>query len=389
MPFKYQKRILSIFSSALKQAIVPALGLLFSLLITKKFSASLWGGITQITVWVSILLHIASWGNTNYLMKLFSTEPGKLKTAWQKCFVDRLPLLILLCGFVAIYLHNTLAELIIAWCLVNYVYQSYEPLINFHKRFLITVWAEVAGTLILFVLIYTNRTNLALPVLVGLCILSDLTKVCIVTILFFKDFFPLKIGMPNFNYYKSAFSFFLLGFIGLLHSRADLIYVTNYLSKQEIAFYQIITTFFSFITSGANMLILPFVPILYRLNKKTIYKMSALFTTIGIPATIIALTVVYFFVTSLYGFPVSLPFMCWGFLSIISAFYMYSIAIYLFKMHKQTKVVLYSAVGVIVNLVLCALLVPVYGTLGAIIAASVAQVSMVPLYLYEIGKITA
>jgi O-antigen/teichoic acid export membrane protein len=388
MPHKYQKRILSIFGSALKQAIIPALGLLFSLLITKKFSVALWGGLTQISIWVSILIHIASWGNTNYLMKLFSTEPGKLRTAWQKCFVDRLPLFILLCGFVAIYLHNTLAELIIAWCVVDYVYQSYEPLINFHKRFLVTVWAEIIGTLVLFLLIYLYRDNLTLPLLVSFCIVSDFVKMCMVTIVFLKDSFPLKIVFPHFTYYKSAFSFFLLGFVGLLHSRADLIYVMSYLNKQEIAFYQIITTFFSFITSGANMLILPFVPLLYRLNKTTIYKLSLRFTGIGIPVTATALTAVYFFVTRVYGFLVSFPFMCWGFLSIISVFYIYSIAIYLFKMHKQNKVVLYSVIGIVTNVILCAVLVPAQGALGAIMSASIAQIMVVPLYLYEMGRIT-
>lgn len=387
MPYKYRKRILSIFGSSLKQAVVPALGLLFSLLITKRFSTELWGGLTQITVWVSILIHIASWGNTNYLMKLFSTEPRNVKAIWQKCFADRLPLLILLCAFVAVYLHNTLAELIIAWCVVDYVYQSYEPLINFHKRFLVTVWAEVAGTLVLFILIYLYKDNLTLPLLVGFCILSDFVKMCVVILVFSKDVFPFHIAIPHVAYYKSAFSFFLLGFVGLLHSRADLIYVMSYLNKQEIAFYQIITTFFSVITSGAGMLILPFVPVIYRLNKKTVYKLSLRFTGIGIPVTMVALAAVYFFVTKVYGFRLSLAFICWGFLSIISAFYMFSIVIYLFKMHKQTKVVLYSAVGVIINLVLCALLVPVYGALGAIIAASVAQVLMLPLYLYEMEKI--
>jgi len=381
-----QKRILSIFWSALKQAIVPALGLCFSWLITKHFSKELWGGLTQVTIWLSIITHIASWGNTDYLLRQFSTQPASLKQSWQKNFTDRLPILLIACLVPVIWLRNTLGLLIAAWCIIEYTYQSFQPLINFQKKFKVTVFAEAASFLVLFLLIYWFRQELNLTLLVILCMVSDAVKTAIAKIYFIRTVYPFKFQLPDFTYYTATFWFFLLGFMGLLSSRADLIYVTTFLHKTEIAFYQIITTFFSYICSAADMLILPFVPALYRLRKSIVYKLSLQFTLLGIVLSAMALTVVYFIVTKVYMFQPSILFMFWGFIYVMADFFSYSIVIYLFRLNKQHKVALFGLIAVALNFSLCYLLVPRYGSIGAIAAASIAHWAIVPLYLYQVSK---
>lgn len=344
----------------------------------------MWGGVTQITIWVSIITHIASWGNTDYLLKQFSAQPAQLKLNWQKNIADRLPVLLIACVVAVVYLRNSLGLLIALWCIFEYAYQSYEPLINFRKKFKVTVVAEISGTVVLFSLIYLFRDNLDLTSLITLCIVSDMVKTGVVVLYFIKTLFPLQITSPDFKYYQASLWFFLLGFVGLLSSRTDLIYVTSFLSKPEIAFYQVATAFFTNISSIAHMLILPFVPALYRLNKSTTYKLSFQFTGVGIVLSLAALVVVYFIITMAYQFQMSLLFMAWGFAYVLPAFFSYSLVIHLFKTHKQHKVVLLGIFIVAVNFTLCTLLVPHYGTLGAIASAAIAQWALVPLLLYQV-----
>ncbi len=384
---KYRRRILSIFWNMLKQTAVPLIGLLFSWLITKKFSMGLWGEITQITLWVGIITHLTSWGNTEYLLKEFSAKTSKVKLLWQDSFINRLPLLLITSIEVLFYFKNGIGLISMVWCLVEYIYQSYEPIISFYKKFMISVIAEVAGALILFTLIFVFRLHIDLFHIISFLMLGDLVKTIAVVVYFKKDLLPFNLQRPSLYYYKAALSFFLLGFIGLLYSKADLIFVTSYMGHNDIAFYQISTNFFSFAKSGASMLILPFVPLLYRVRKSLVDKLSFRFTVIGVGLSFISFVIIYFILTRIYRFDVGFPFMMAGFLSILPAFYSYAIVIFLFRHHKQNKVVWYSIIGIIITLIGNAMLVPHFGTLGAISATAIAQWAVIPLYLYEVSII--
>ncbi|HTB30470.1 MAG TPA: polysaccharide biosynthesis C-terminal domain-containing protein [Bacteroidia bacterium] len=385
----YRQRILAVLWNMLKQTVVPVLGLLLSWVITKKFSIELWGAVTQITLWVSIIIHLSSWGNTEYLLKEFSAQPGKLKLRWQSCFIDRLPVLLITCCGILVYYRDTLGIIMVFWCLIEFIYQSYEPVINFYKRFMISVIAEVAGAIVLFILLFAFRVHIDLFLIIALLTIADLCKTIVVIVYFSKDLLPFKTYRPDAKYYTNALSFFLLGFVGLLYSKADLIYVTAYMNHHDIAFYQIATNFFSFAKSGASMLILPFVPVLYRLKKNLVDTLSIRFTTMGIGLSIFSFIVIYFILTIGYKFEVGFPFILAGFLSIIPAFYSYSIVIFLFKHNKQNKVVSYGVVGILLTLLFNALLVPHFGITGAIIASTLAQWAVIPLYLYEMNTIKA
>jgi O-antigen/teichoic acid export membrane protein len=361
------------------------LGLLFSWVITKKFSVELWGEITQITIWVSIATHLCGWGNTEYLLKEFSAKPSDLKILWQKCLRDRLPILLITCCVIAVYFRNTLGLIIAGWCIIEYIYQSYDPVISFYKKFMISVWAEIAGAIVLFLSLFIFRSEINVTLVITFLMLADLVKTIVVIVYFSGNLLPGKILKPNFRFYAKALSFFLLGFIGLIEARADLIYVTTYLGHKEIAFYQIASTFFLFTKGGAAMLILPFVPAIYRLKKNRIYGLSLKFTAIGILLSLCSFVAIYFILTIGYKFQVELPFMLCGLLSIIPAFYTYTFITVLFREHKQNKVVMYGIIGIVVNIAFSAILIPRYGTLGAIAAAAIAQWVLVPLYLYEVS----
>jgi len=371
----------------LRQTVVPIIGLLLSWVITKKFSLGLWGEAIQITLWVSIITHLSSWGNAEYLLKKISIEPGKLKSFWQSCFIDRLPILFLTSFGILLYFRNITGVIITLWCVIEYIYESYEPIINFQKKFRITLIAEIIGAILLFPLLFLFRIHIDIFSMITILMLADLCKTILVTLYFKKELLPIKIQTPDLGYYTKALSFFVLGFVGLLYARADLIYVTTYMNHSDIAFYQITTTFFSFAKSASSMLILPFVPVIYRLNKKMVHKLSFQFTAMGILLSIFLFIVIYFILTIGYKFEIALQFMLAGFFSILPAFYSYAIVIFLFKHHKQNKVVIYGVVGILLTLLFNALLVPSFGTLGTIIASALAQWAIVPLYLYELSKI--
>ncbi|HXB13912.1 MAG TPA: hypothetical protein VNZ45_18125, partial [Bacteroidia bacterium] len=325
MRYNTQRRLLTILRNILKQTIVPALGLLFSWVITNKFSLDLWGQVAKISLWVGIITHISAWGNGQYLLKEFSAKPANLKALWQKCLMGRLPVLLITSVCVIIYFRNTMGMVIAAWCIIEYIYESYEPLIVYHKKFVISVWAEITGAIVLFFFLFLFRANVNAGLVISLLMLADLSKTLVVILYFSKSLFPFKIQKPDLGYYVGSITFFLLSFVGLIEARADLIYVTTYLGHKEIAFYQIATTFFLFTKGGASMLILPFVPAIYRINKNRIHKLSFRFTAMGIALSLSAFIAIYFILTIGYKFQVGFPFMLFGFLSIIPAFYSYTL----------------------------------------------------------------
>ena len=63
--------------------------LILSYLIIQFHSTELWGEYVEILIWANVFLLFLSFGNNDYLLKLFSKNPSKINQQWTNNLIAR------------------------------------------------------------------------------------------------------------------------------------------------------------------------------------------------------------------------------------------------------------------------------------------------------------
>jgi len=224
------------------------------------------------------------------------------------------------------------------------------------------------------------RTGLAVDYLVTTYAVAQLFKTGALWWRFRTDVRTRHAGRIDPSWLTSALPFFLLGFTGLLQTRADLYVVSSILPPGVIGRYHVFINLIIFLQSIAGLVLMPFVKGLYRLPTHRVLAPSirliglgAIVVLTGVPASALALS-------ELYGLTFSASYFVAGAAAVMPAFAYLPIVYGLFKVGRAGQVVVTNVCGVGVSLVLLWWWLPAHGLLGAAWAAACSQLAMLAVY---------
>lgn len=360
---------------------VPVFSMLASWLVIRLASAELWGGFTRYYLWFVLAAQVMTFGSKDFLLRAFSARPGKIAGEWTAAFSTRVLLLIpllLLLGFIPL----PYSEKIIlgTWLFFRFVYTSFDALVAYQKKFSATLLLECSGFLLFLLGVLFQRERLELSTLFLFFLLAEGLKAGGMVWIFRKEIaVP---GRSSFTtlYFRDAWPFFLLSLTGHLGSRADSYCVSIFLEKQEVARYSVLLNFLIYLQASSNFIVLPFLRSIYRLRGKALKKVSsrllipgALVSLFGVPASLL---VCHYFFKMDYSWSIGLT----GIVYVFPVYFMLPRIYFLFRIHKEKWVLMANTLSILLNISLNYLWLPVLGAEGALLAATVAQLSMLLFY---------
>jgi O-antigen/teichoic acid export membrane protein len=331
--------------------------------------------MVEVLLWIGIAAHILYWGNKDFLLREFSLEPMNLHQHWHKNMHARIwmfSLAFIIPFFLPITLKLKL--LLLVFLAARFLYQSYDVIILFKKRFATSILFESIAFLIIALWVWYNSTTITLNRLVAVYTLSEIIKALGMYLVFRKEFPLRRIGF-HWEYFRNALPFFLLGFTGLFQSKVDLICVTIFLSKTQIAQYQVYMGFLLLVQSSSSFILAPFAKNIYRLKKDSIMRIAFRLLIIGIITSAIAIPMVNYIIIKLYHFSLPMAALLSGGLFVIPVFYYSPIIYYLLKLNSQRKILLINIVGITLAFTLNMILIPTStnGISGATDAIAITQ----------------
>jgi len=376
---KYYKIILNIARSLA----VPCFNFLIAVIGVKYLGKNNWGDFIQILLWIYFIAFIANFGNKDFLLREFSKSPASLDKSFFSNLLSR-SLLLTLSLILLLFFPLKTALLSILLIILIFIYQSLESLVIYNQKFLAQLISEIVGFgVIIGTIFFTNEINT--DVLIYSYCLAFLLKIVIVL-----PSLKLNFISPEFKFstsqFQLTFPFFLIGLSGWLSSKVDLYLVNIILPKEELAEYQLIITAFLLLRSLAALIIYPFTKHIYRLQRKTIKKISRLLFIVSAPLVIIGTFLIWFIFEKIVLLNVSIDLYILGALSSLP-YYFFIIDIFLFYKNKnETKVMYVNFSAAILNFILAILLIPNYGITGALIGVMLTQYITLFMYKFKLLK---
>lgn len=357
---------------------------IISLLVVRFYSPAFWGGIVAVLLFIDLGFAIVNWGFAPYLDHAFSFNPNNMKAMWQKSVVSRLLPFCIFIGVVGFWGFTFQVQIIIVvWSAMRFLYQSFDPVIQFERNFLFSFVVETIGLISLAIPILIFQKTLTAEEIMALYGLSFAIRAFFTTI-FYRDFFRLSSLPPKLDeirkFLLAAFPFLLLTFSAMLQQRVDLYICALYLPNAETAQYQVLLNLLLLSQVGANFLLAPFTKNIFRLPAPAMQKLEKKFIKVGFILALLCSALVYGILTIGYQFHLSTISYAMGYIYILT-FYFYLMRIYdLRKSSRQTTIVYCSFAGCTVNLVASFLLVPKFGLNGALFSGMSTQIFIAVLY---------
>ncbi len=358
------------------KTLMPSLvGFIFSWLIIRYYSKDLWGSVVSYSLWVYVLGTATVWGSKDYLLRSISQQPAALQQLFSSSLITRS--LLLPAAALVLWLHTAnqvwMLSLCCLWLFVRFIYQSFDTLVFFEKKFGLLILVEVLGGLasIVGLLCFPAIAN-SLGI-VFLLMISDAIKAAVTSGYFYKSWNRLSYWKFDRKHLLNAWIFVAMGFTGLIVSKADQFIVNYYLSNHDKAFYQIYLNLLLLVTLTPGLVIVPALKNLYRSPEIIFKKVQLLLLKIGIFITPISISIIYLIIRYFYGFSINPLLLMLGSLLIFPGF-IYSLFIYFaFKNNHQIYILIINLLGLSISFFLGNILAPIYGTIGALTGAVAGQ----------------
>ena len=266
---KLRKRFGQVFQYGAVPILNPLLGVLSSFLVVRFGAIELWGRFVTALILVQLVLQVAAWGNTEFLIRAFSKNPRQLRQLWQRALFPRVGLLIPLLGCFFLLSLKPLEFLGLAvYGLMGFWCQSFESVLVFQKRFKLRLAVELGGQLLLALCLWGLRQQLDLLLIISTYALVTLIKGSVLSVSAGKTLLRRPWAGFDATVLKASSPFFLLGFSGMVFSKSDLYMVRILLDDRDTGIYQILIHFLLLLQSLSHLMLKPFVRNLYRLGPK-------------------------------------------------------------------------------------------------------------------------
>lgn len=385
---KARRRLLLVVTHSLNSLLLPLFSVIVSLSVVRLASMALWGAFVEVMIVAQLGAHILAWGNKEYLLRAFSTEPASLTEVWRSNLFTRLTLfpiyvlIVLLLGWSSLQ-----SLLVVVWTLGLVVCQSFEVLIVYRRAFLASIWIELGTIAVMLAAISALGVRLTLDGLILLFAGVTLGKAAALALTFRRESLAFtELSVPwqrrlDFSYFGAALPFFLLGFSGMLQSRIDLYSVSLILPEREVGEYQVFINLMLYLQAVANFVLTPFVKGLYRLDRGASGRVSARLLGAGMILVPPALFGIDWVLSRVYAIDLSPLFLATGGLYVLPVYFYLPTIYSLYKMDRQHIVLWVNVSGVAINLMLNLILVPRMGTTGALLATTTVQWFMLACYV--------
>jgi O-antigen/teichoic acid export membrane protein len=385
---KTRKRLGIIIQGVALNVSAPLFSLFISWMVIHMQNARLWGEFVKVQVWVLIAVQFFAYGNKDYLMRAFSKNPSRLDYCWSRSFFSR-AILLLVCG--AIFLSGSFGlpykGWILTWVIVRFVYQSFDVLVLYNRRFYISMAAEAIGLLLLFVALAKPMAHPTLGMLLKVVVIADLLKAIFMLLVFQGSFNLSFFGKFNLGYFKGAFMFFLLGITALLSTRMDQLCVNYFMAPAAIARYQVFMTLCGFMQLGASLVLSPFIKNLFRLHEDRFRNLSSKYHRAGILLAFGQVLVILALMRWMFHFTFSPAMYGFAYLYILAFYFYYTEMIDYTKRNRQHIVVLIMLSCSCLNLFLTSMLIPVFQLEGALLSGALSQWLIYFLFILAAGKV--
>ncbi len=367
-------------------SIFPAVtSALTSYLIIAKHSAQMWGEVVAYLVILEIAFSIISWGNRPFLLREFSINPSNITRLWVSSLKSRMPVLLLFLTLILLWDFSGIIKIwLVVWALGRFLYQSCEVLVQYNRHFTLSIMVEAMGLIILAGGILFLGEKLTVQLIVMLFAVAMGLKAIALLSSYAMDLLrPApqnnESGNPNWSsrhQLVAAFPFFLVGFAGMLQSRADLYIVSIFMDKVTLGQYHVYLSFLIFSQVFASILLRPYAKNLMRLGTSSMRKLAIQYISAGIAITLVSTVAIYLVIALFYGFQLSFLLYVIGYFYVV-IYYTYQIKAYeLGRNYQQKDVATFGLVAGVINLVGSYLLIPIFSIEGALGASLLSQVVM-------------
>lgn len=363
---KYTKRLRPILGNAVNLFLPSMANMLLSAVVIYKTDSQLWGQIVIYQIFFYLVTAIINWGNKEYLLLNFSKNPSKIVALWQQSFISRFWFLLLpSLVFTFLFFPIFTAINIVCWISLRFVVQSFESIWVFNKTYSHSILSEILA-LLPILLLFVDGFQISDQSILILLTAMFLIRFGLITLrhrhLFEKiAFFKADIGIL-----KYSLSFMLLSLVGFLQTKSDLYCIGYFSEKSVIGKYQILTSMANLIYLLPGFLITPFTKHIYRLSTESLrnleYKLLAqgvFASTIHLALSIWIMQVIYDLKFDNLTYGLLYMGMILPFLSIIPIHKIY-------RDNGQRYVFIVSFVGILVNVICCTSLIPIWQINGAI-----------------------
>ena len=377
---KLKRRASLIAANSLNSLIQPAVNVLFSLVVIKISGIDTWGSFVFYMIWAVIISFVLGWGNKEYLLREFSKNPSAISSDWRNSFITRF--LLLVPAVVILYFTFSLREtlMLIQWIVLLFITQSFDVLVTYHRKFLLSFIVELtSGLFLLFAVFVKTGIDVYTIYFVYLFV-----KMFSLFIIFRNDVFAgFEIRIKPIAF-KASLLFFLIGLTGLLGSRIDQYCVSFYLPLAELGKYQVLKNFLVYTHAGIGFILLPFVKNIYRMQDESINKIANRLFTGGVILVLPYAALLFIIINFIYGLEFSLISYLYASLMVLPASYYAGIVYKLFKKDKQSVVVWFNAAITLISLILNIILIPSLQIEGSLIAGMISQwILLVMFFVYN------
>lgn len=383
MSRKAIQRLLIIASNAIRSFSLPLVSALISILIIRFTSRDLWGEMTGYLILASLLAHISSFGSKELLLRSFSKSPSGISDLWFRSLSSRHIILIMACGALFIFPFSSKLKVYIMLILIaRHVVQSYDPVLTYKKKFSISLLSEGISLTLFSLLVSGFKEQLDIERVLLFYTFGELAKAFMLWLVFRREF-PLTVKLTfDRTYIIQSLPFFVLGFSGMLQSKADQLSVLVFLDRAEVGEYQVLTNFFYMIMAIPGLSMNTYLKNFYRVKDKGDKNLNLSFLKFGLIFIPAALLCVYLVLHLIYEFNTGWKNVLIGFFYILPTYYYTPFIYQSFKDERTSPVVILTFSGIALNWLLSVFIVPVYGFSGALASAVSAQWMVLICYFY-------
>jgi O-antigen/teichoic acid export membrane protein len=357
--------------------------ILTSAIIIRLLAPEWWGQITILQLYMYLGTQFCAWGNRDTLVKSFSENPSISKFLWMESFSNRLFLLLPVLVGTYFIASDFISNLYLSsWIIIRYFMQSFEAIILFSRKFLVSILAEITGLIVTISLIVIFKNIVTFHDVLLIITIGYFIKTAIL-IIKFRTYFNFSLSIkPNVKRLMSFLPFMMIGFLGVLQQKSDMISIAWLSSKIEVAQYQVFSSFLLFMQSIPGLIIGPYIKNLYRLPPSSYSKLQRFFSVIGLIISLVGSIIIYLAIKIIYHFDFPFTMYLLGFSHGFFT-YFYMLKIYLmFKNQKQQQVMIISAATILLNFILCFIFIQIWNLQGAILANVMTQLSIYLIYKF-------
>lgn len=339
----------------------------------------IWGSFVSILLYTLFAVQVINWGNKEYVLRLFSLLPNKIKKNYSRILFTRLPLVFLFTLGSLFFFPVSYAFYIFIWMLGRYFNHSTEALVIYEKKFNASIIIETVSFLVFLLPFYLLKNDFGIYSLLVNYSFYQFIRGTGYFVLFQKYLSAENVKIDT-SYYKQAFPFFLLSVLGFFTSKIDVYSIDYFENRTIVANYQVLNSLLVFSMSVSAFIYTPFTKNIYRNNKTTVAKIQKQLSLLGLFLVPVALLVIYFITVFYLKTQLSFWFYSIAFLYVYPSF-IYGIKIVeLFKNHKEKTVIKILLTGAVINTIISTILVYLnYGMSGALLGAAIAQLVQLAL----------